>query len=123
MWGRMVSADMLSRPAGLLTACGGAVSYRRVVGTDARFRTICRMFMNQASLFFKEFPEIPTDESSLASLITRSWNPLMEWLKRVETLRDCIEAGGEHRAAVPYRKYGKARTHRPRARPAAGARS
>lgn len=27
------------------------------------------------------------ENSSLASLITESWNPLMEWLKRLEVLR------------------------------------
>jgi predicted acylesterase/phospholipase RssA len=29
----------------------------------------------------------------LGSLITASWSQLMEWLKRIETLRECVNTG------------------------------
>jgi hypothetical protein len=32
----------------------------------------------------------------MASLITASWNQLVEWLKRLETLRECVENSPEH---------------------------
>jgi hypothetical protein len=35
------------------------------------------------------------DDLEVASLITESWKPLLEWLKRVETLRDCLQVGPE----------------------------
>jgi hypothetical protein len=31
----------------------------------------------------------------MASLIMQSWNQLMEWLKRVETLREYVQTGSE----------------------------
>jgi hypothetical protein len=33
----------------------------------------------------------------LASLINASWNPLVEWLKRLETLRECVQRRPEYR--------------------------
>ena len=33
----------------------------------------------------------------VASLITQYWNQLMEWLKRVETLRECVQSSPELR--------------------------
>jgi hypothetical protein len=33
--------------------------------------------------------------ATLASLITQSWNQLVDWLKRLETLRECVETGHE----------------------------
>jgi hypothetical protein len=32
----------------------------------------------------------------LGSLISASWNRVVEWLKRLETLRECIKTGQEH---------------------------
>jgi hypothetical protein len=44
-----------------------------------------------APKFFKEFQDIPVENSGLASLITQSWNPLMEWLRRLASLRDTLD--------------------------------
>jgi predicted acylesterase/phospholipase RssA len=32
----------------------------------------------------------------LGSLITASWNQLVEWLKRLKTLRECVKTGQEN---------------------------
>lgn len=37
----------------------------------------------------------PRRESSLASLITDSWNQLVEWLKRIEALREWVHRNPE----------------------------
>ena len=41
--------------------------------------------------FFMKLEEIPIDKSRLASLINASWNPLVEWLKRLDALRECVQ--------------------------------
>jgi hypothetical protein len=38
------------------------------------------------------------ESRSVASLITESWNQLVEWLKRIETLRECVNTGPERAA-------------------------
>jgi hypothetical protein len=40
-------------------------------------------------LFFRYLHEVPIGETSLASTIIASWNPLLEWLKRVEISWHC----------------------------------
>jgi hypothetical protein len=40
--------------------------------------------------FFKQFGELQDTKGRMASLVTASWNQIIEWLKRIETLREFV---------------------------------